>query len=161
MLILTSFSDRGDARRSWLLVLAAQCFLTLSIALNGNVPSHQMLMYLSGPVLASVAGLLTLNRIHAIDRNIHLDRLHGYVYEKPVHAFVFLLACLASLGFPFTATFLGIDLLFTHLRSDQYLLVALTALSFIFIELSLLRIYARVFLGPHKRNDHPIAYRSS
>lgn len=161
MLILTSFSDRGDARRSWLLVLAAQCFITLSIALNANVPLHQLVMYLSGPVLASVAGLLTLNRIHAIDRNIHLDRLHGYVYERPVLSFIFLLACLASLGFPFTTTFLGIDLLFTHLRSDQYLLIALTALSFIFIELSLLRIYARVFLGPHKRNDHPIAYRSS
>lgn len=160
-LVLHSLTERAGARRAWLFIFAAQCFITLSIALNEPVPVHQLVMYLAAPLAAATAGLICLEKIRAIDNDILLNRFHGYAYEKPVLAFVFLLCCLASFGFPFTATFLGIDLLFTHIHKDQYPLMILTALSFIFIELSLLRIYARIFLGPHKRNDHPIAFRSS
>jgi NADH-quinone oxidoreductase subunit L len=79
----------------------------------------------------------------------------------PKLAFIFLLSCLALIGFPFTPTFLGIDILFTHVHQDQPILITLTSLSFIFIEIAILRIYARIFLGQHKKNYHPIAYRSS
>ena len=93
------------------------------------------------------------------DNDIGLNQFHGYTYERPGIAFVFLLSCLALIGFPFTPTFLGIDILFTHIHKDQPVLITLTSLSFIFIEIAILRIYARVFLGPNKKNDHPIAYR--
>jgi len=96
-----------------------------------------------------------------IDNDIELNKFHGYTYEKPTIAFVFLLCCLSLLGFPFTPTFLGIGLLFTHIHKGQVLLIILTALSFIFIELSILRLYARIFPGPRKKNYHPIAFRSS
>ncbi len=161
MLVLASFTERGDARRALLFVLGGQGFITLSIALNEAVPFHQLVMYLSTPIVATIAGLVCLNKISAIDNDILLNRYHGYAYTKPVLSFIFIVCCLASLGFPFTATFLGIDLLFTHLQKDQYMMVFFTALSFIFIELSLLRIYARIFLGPYKKNDHPIAFRAS
>ncbi|MGI8581697.1 MAG: hypothetical protein ACR2KX_05870 [Chitinophagaceae bacterium] len=93
--------------------------------------------------------------------DITLNGFHGSTYEKPTIGFVFLLSCLALIGFPFTPTFLGIDILFTHIHKDQPVLIAATSLSFIFIEIAVLRIYARMFLGPNKKNDHPIAYRSS
>jgi len=48
-----------------------------------------------------------------------------------------------------------------HIHKDQPVLIAATSLSFIFIEIAVLRIYARMFPGPNKKNDHPIAYRSS
>jgi len=161
LLVLTSFAERGDARRAWLFVLAGQGFITLSIALNEPVSLQQVFIYLSGVVSAGIIGYACLSKIKNIDNDINLDRFHGYSYEKPVAAFVFLVCCLSLLGFPFTPTFLGIDLLFTHIHKHQWLLVTFTALSFIFIELAILRLYARVFLGQHKRNDHPIAFRSS
>jgi NADH-quinone oxidoreductase subunit L len=161
LLILTSFSKRDDARRAWLLVIAGQCFVTLSIVIDDNVDLKEALMYLSGIVVGAVVGYTCLNKIRKLDNDINLNQFHGYTYEKPKVAFVFMLSCLALIGFPFTPTFLGIDLLFTHIHQDQPFLIALTSLSFIFIEIAILRIYARIFLGQHKKNYHPIAYRSS
>ena len=161
LLILTAFAERGDARRAWLFVLAGQGFVTLSIAFNEAVAAQQVIMYLSGVICSAIAGYICLTKMRSIDNDIALNRFHGYAYEKPALAFAFLLCSLGTIGFPFTPTFIGIDLLFTHIHKDQMLLIILTSLSFIFIELSILRIYARIFLGQHKKNNHPIAYRSS
>ncbi len=161
LLVLTSFSKRDDARKAWLFTIAGQCFVTLSIVIDDNVDLKEALIYLSGIVIGAVVGYTCLNKIKQEDNNINLSQFHGYAYEKPAVAFIFLLSCLALIGFPFTPTFLGIDILFTHIHLDQPVLISLTSLSFIFIEIAILRIYARIFMGQNKKNDHPIAYRSS
>lgn len=161
LMVLAAFAERGNAKRAWFFVIGGQCFVILSIAFNDAVAFHEVLIYLSGIAIGAVIGYACLNKIKQIDNNINLDQFHGYSYEKPVTAFIFLLSSLALIGFPFTPTFLGIDLLFTHIHADQPLLITLTSLSLIFIELSILRIYARIFMGQHKKNFHPIAFRSS
>ncbi len=161
LLVLTSFAKRGDARSSWWIIIGGQCFVTLSIVIDDNVEWKEALIYLSGIVVGAVTGYICLNKIKQVDNDISLNQFHGYAYEKPTVAFFFLLSCLAVIGFPFTPTFLGIDILFTHIHIDQPILITLTSLSFIFIEIAILRIYARIFLGQHKKNYHPIAYRSS
>src|SRR6185436_6001159 len=155
VLILTSFAKRDDARKAWWFVIAGQCFVTLSIVFDDNVELKESLIYLSGIVIGAIIGHTCLNKIKQIDNDISLNQFHGYSYEKPTVAFIFLLSCLALLGFPFTPTFLGIDILFTHIHKDQPVLITLTSLSFIFIEIAILRIYARIFLGQHKKNYHP------
>ncbi len=160
-LVLASFANRGDASKAWWLVIAGQCFVTLSIIFDDNVEWKEALIYLSGIIVGAITGFICLIKTRQLENNISLNLFHGYAFEKPTVAFVFLLSCLALIGFPFTPTFLGIDILFTHVHNDQPVLITLTSLSFIFIELSILRIYARIFLGPNKKNDHPIAYRSS
>jgi formate hydrogenlyase subunit 3/multisubunit Na+/H+ antiporter MnhD subunit len=102
-----------------------------------------------------------LKKISSIDNDIRLDRFHGYSYDEPITGLVFLVACLGLAGLPFTPTFIGIDLLFSNIHKQDVVLIIVTALSFIFIELSILRIYARIFMGQHKKPYHPIAYRSS
>jgi len=102
-----------------------------------------------------------LRKIKAIDNDIELNQFHGYIYEQPLLGFIFLIACLGLIGLPFTPTFIGIDILFSHIHKHEELMIIFTALSFLFIELSILRIYARIFLGQHKKVYHPVAYRSS
>ena len=74
---------------------------------------------------------------------------------------MFLLACLGLTGFPISPTFIGEDLIFSHIHENQWLLAACVALSFVLDGLATIRIYARVFLGPHNKTYHEIAYRSS
>ncbi len=64
-------------------------------------------------------------------------------------------------GFPITASFIGIDVLFTYVDDNQAIIIALLALCLIFIELAAIRIFIRIFFGQHKKLNHPIAYRSS
>jgi NADH-quinone oxidoreductase subunit L len=161
LLVLSSFAERGDARKAWLLVFSSEFFIVLSIALNERFDFNEVLIYASGTVVAALAGYICLYKTKLIDNDIELNGFHGYVYEKPVFAFVFLLSCLGLLGFPVTPAFIGVDLLFTHIHEEQGALIVLTSLSFVFIELSVLRIYARIYMGQHKKTHHAIAYRSS
>lgn len=161
MIIIKAFSERGDALRAWTYIFASQLFVMLSVSLNEQVAADQVIFYFSGIVTCFVAGYFCLRQLKKIDNDILLDRFHGYGYEQPGISFVFLVSCLGLLGFPFTPTFIGIDLLFTHLHTDQVFLVVCITIGFLVIELSVLRIYARIFLGQHKKVYHPVAYRSS
>lgn len=159
--ILSAFAERGDARKAWLRVFASQFFVVLSILLNDRLGVDEIIIYAGGSILSAITGYICLNKVYAIDNDISLDGYHGYTYEKPTLGFIFLLSCLGLLGFPITPTFIGVDLLFSHIHEKQYALIAFTSVSFVFIELSVLRIYARVFMGQHKKAHHAIAYRSS
>lgn len=161
-LILKAFATKGDALRAWGLLVLSQLFIAVSIALfNDNFGHNHILTYLSGSVISAAVGYVCLRKIRAIDGDIHLNRFHGYSYEQPLLAGVFLLACLGLIGLPFTPTFIGIDLLFNHLHKREVEMVVVTTLSFLFVEIAILRIYARVFLGQHKKPFHPIAFKSS
>jgi NADH-quinone oxidoreductase subunit L len=161
LLVLKALADRGDARNAWATAFVSQLFTVLAAALNGGFDFYQIGFYLSGSGLAAIAGYWCLQKIKAIDNDINLNRYHGHSYEQPGLALVFLLSSLGLAGFPITPTFIGVDLLFTHVHADQLPFAILLALNFLFLELALLRIYTRVFLGQHKKNDHPIAFRSS
>jgi NADH-quinone oxidoreductase subunit L len=159
--ILKGFASRTSALATWAMLVLGQCFVTLSVFINEHVPMHQVWIYLSGICLAAIIGFWAISVIKTVDGDIKLDKWHSYHQDKPTSSLMLLLACLAILGFPFTPTFLGLDLLFTHIHSDQYALVFITALSFIFIELAALRLYARLCMGLHKKNDRVKAWRSS
>jgi len=65
------------------------------------------------------------------------------------------------MGFPITPTFIGEDLVFSHIHEDQIVLAFLCSVGFVFEGIAIVRIYGRVFLGPHTKNYHETAYRSS
>jgi formate hydrogenlyase subunit 3/multisubunit Na+/H+ antiporter MnhD subunit len=71
------------------------------------------------------------------------------------------MACLGVSGFPISPTFIGEDLIFTHIHADQVLLAFVISISFIVDGLALIRLYARLFMGPHAKSVYEMAYRSS
>jgi len=162
MLILRAFVERGDARQAWVEIFIAQLFLTLAIGIyHEEFGQDYMLIYLSGSLLSSAVGLVCLTRLRRSEPDMQLNRFHGHSYEYPGLGLVFLICCLGLIGFPFTPTFVGIDLLFSHIQKGEIVLIVLVALSFLFMEMAILRIYSRIFMGQHIKPYHPIAYRSS
>jgi len=83
------------------------------------------------------------------------------VFEQETTGLLFLFACVGMLGFPVTAAFIGIDVLFTYVHYNQTVLIILLGLCLLFIELSAFRILLRIFMGPHKKLYHPVAFRST
>ncbi len=90
-----------------------------------------------------------------------MSRFHGHAYLHPRLALIFLISCLGVAGFPITPTFIGQDLIFSHIAEHQVILALIIALCFITNGLSIIRIYARVFLGPNIKSSFDMAYRSS
>ncbi len=162
LLILYSFSSRKSAGNAWWYLMLAHLFILAGIVENMEyIEEEQVIMYLTGVITAGIIGFICLKKIFNIDKNINLDQYHGYVYEQKGTALVFLLSAIGLLGFPVTAAFIGIDVFFTHIDPHQIPLITLTALCFLFIELAAIRIYLRIFLGLHKKLNHPVAFRSS
>lgn len=162
VVILFAFSSRGSAIRAWIYLPIGHFLILAALLYNGDaIRPVEVFFYISGFLAAALLGYGCLRYVKAIDQDISLNYFHGYVYEAENAGLLFLIAALGMLGFPVTAAFVGIDVLFTYVHHNQWPQIILLALCFIFIELAAFRILLRIFLGPHKKLDHPVAFRSS
>ena len=161
IMILKSFTERKRARMSWVLVIMNHFWVALAISFNEHFTYSHTLLYLSGIIVAGVMGYVCLSRLKTLEGSIDLGQFHGHSHKHPRIAFLFLICCLGVSGFPITPTFIGEDLIFTHIHENQILLASFTSLSFIIDGLAIIRIYARIFLGPHAKSIYEMAYRSS
>jgi NADH-quinone oxidoreductase subunit L len=161
MMVLKAFSETKNVTMSWILIIMNHFWVALAVAFNEDFKYSEVHLYLSGIVVAGIVGLFFLGRIKSFENHIDLSQFHGHVYEHPKTALVFFLACLGLTGFPITPTFIGEDLIFSHIHENQYLLAIIVSIGFIIDGLALVRIYARVFLGPHIKTYHETPYKSS
>jgi len=160
--VLFAFSFRKSALKAWGYLLIAHLFIIAAVLFNAaHINTIEIIFYISGIVPAFLLGYFCLRRIRSIDNDISLNQFHGYVYEEENTGLLFLFACIGMLGFPVTAAFIGIDVFFTYVHSSQTALIILMGLCLLFIELSAFRILLRIFMGPHKKLNHPVAFRSS
>jgi len=161
LMAIKSFTERASVRLSWSLLVTTHLCIALAVSFNEHFDSYHHIWYLSGVIVSGLIGYLCIQRLRGIGEWVSLDRFYGHAYEHPKIALIFLLASLGLSGFPITPTFIGEDLIFSHIHEDQILLALLISLSLILNGLASVRIYARIFLGPHIKTYHGSAKRSS
>jgi hypothetical protein len=160
LLVVVAFTERKRVLFVWELIVLSHFWIALAVAFNDTFSLRDTLFYLSGVVLAGAIGYYLLLRIKSKE-DFDLNDFYGHSYEHKWLSFGFLVTCLALAGFPITTTFLGEDLLFTHIQEDQFLLAFLASIIFIVEGLALMRMYSRIFLGPHKKSYHPVPLRDA
>jgi formate hydrogenlyase subunit 3/multisubunit Na+/H+ antiporter MnhD subunit len=162
LMVLKSFSERKYPRLAWILIIFNHLWVALAISFNEQYNFSQSLIYLSGIFIAGISGFICLQTLkNSEPKFFDLNQYYGHIYEYPKLAFVFLLSCLGLMGFPITLSFIGEDLLYSHIREDQFFLAFFNSLGFIMGGIALIRIYARLFLGPHIKTYHESAIKSS
>jgi NADH-quinone oxidoreductase subunit L len=162
LMVLKAFSERNYPRLSWILLILNHFWVALAVSFNEHFDWSHVMIYLSGVVVAGAIGYYVLSVLRNRERsNFSLNQYYGHAYEYPRLSLVFLLAALGLMGFPITATFLGEDLIFSHIHEDQYLFAFFNASGFILAGIALIRIYARLFLGNHIKTYHEVANRSA
>jgi NADH:ubiquinone oxidoreductase subunit 5 (subunit L)/multisubunit Na+/H+ antiporter MnhA subunit len=161
ILILIAWTERRTAIRSWVYVATSQVFFMLSVVQQHSFSLIEIALYLSGTLGAFVVGWWCLYKVKSIENNLDLNEFHGHIYEHPKYGLLFLLSALTMVGFPISPTFIGLDILFSEIEMHHRLLLILSSLTFVVLELAVLRIYARIFLGQHNKTYHEVAFRSS
>ena len=162
LMVLKAFTERQSPMLSWLLVIMNHFWMALAISYNEHFNFDHISIYLSGVVVSGVLGFLILYRLQKLEPGkFDLNRYYGHVYEYPLLAFGFLLASLGLMGFPVSPTFIGEDLIFSHIHEDQYMLAFFNAMAFIMGGVAIVRAYARLFLGPHIKTYHETPYTSA
>ena len=158
---LKSFSERESPFLAWILIVLNHFWIVLAIIFNDKVGVSEIVVYLAGVIIAGVIGYIALLQLKKMEIQISINQYLGHVYEHPKFAFFFLIATLGVTGFPITTTFIGEDLLFSHIESNQVVLAFFVSSSFVVSGIAGIRIYARLFLGPHTKTYHELPYRSS
>lgn len=161
LVALKAFTERNSANIALLMIVINQLFTALSISYNEQFEFHEILLYLSGIVLSGVVAWVCIQRLQREGEPTDLNDFQGHSYERPRLTTAFMLAALGLSGFPITPTFVGEDLLLGHIHENQIPLTALTAISLMLVGLASIRLYARLFLGPHIKGYHEVAFRSS
>ncbi|MEI8137391.1 MAG: proton-conducting transporter membrane subunit, partial [Bacteroidota bacterium] len=160
VMVIKSYSERKSPRMSFLLILMNHFWITLAISFNEHFQINEAVFYLSGIVIAGAIGYVMLQKLKKQENGIDLNQFYGHVYEHPKFAFVFLVAALSVTGFPITPTFIGEDLIFSHIHENQIFLAFFISSSFILSGISMVRLYARLFLGPHIKTYHETPFKS-
>jgi len=122
-------------------------WMVLAIAENENFAWTEIGIYLSGVVFFGTLGWGLIGWMTQRHGDLGLFGYQGYVRQHPIVAFLFLLSVLGLIGFPISPTFVGEDLLFSHIHEDQFVLAFLAALAFVMEGVAAIRIYARLFFG--------------
>lgn len=155
LFVLKSFAERQSPIFSWLLIVLNHFWIALALSFNDEFNLQHSLVYLSGVILFGTIGIISLRKLQKTE-GVHfsLNQYYGHIYEHPKFGIFFFISCLGLMGFPISATFIGEDLLFSHIRENQILLALFNALAFIISGISIIRLYARLFMGPHVKTYH-------
>lgn len=148
--VLRAFVIRKNAYLTWTLLILSHFWISFAVAFNEHFNIIDIVFYLGGVVVAGGAGYYLLFKLGKKER-FDLDDFYGHSLEHKGIAFGFLLSALALAGFPITTTFLGEDLLFTHIREGQIALVILISINFMVTGISVIRMYSRIFMGPNHK----------
>lgn len=156
LLVLRSFTERHNPFFAFVLLLLNHVWVVLAIQNNDLFGWYQLFLYSSGIIVAAVLGLFVLWKLYSSEPDhFTLNTYYGHAYEHPVLSKIFLIAALAMMGFPISPTCIGIDLVFTNIHQNNYLLAIAVSLSFILSGITLIRMYSRLFLGTHVKTYHP------
>lgn len=162
ILSMRAFSERMNPLFVIYLIISSQLFVLLAISYNEKFEMFDSLLYLSGIILGGIISVYTLIKLKSKEENyFDLNKYYGHVYEHRLLAFVFLFGIICMIGFPATPTFIGEDVILEHIHSYQFPLAFLIALNLIIIGITGIKIYARLFLGPHCKPTHEIAIKSA
>lgn len=159
--VMLAFVERKSAIKAWAFVFSMQVFNLLAIIYSADVPYSLIEIYLLGMIIAFVIGYYVLRQMLVLENQPDLNGFYGHVYEHPKYGLFFIIASLGMVGFPITASFIGIDIALSQLHFDDFPMLVIILLGLLFAEISVLRIYTRMFLGPHKKVYHQIAFKNS
>lgn len=160
IMVIKAFTNRKSAISSWTMVMLNHVFIAGAISVMDHCDLEHLFIYLNGVLICWLIGLATLKYLKSLEFDMSLNRFQGYVYEHRFLGTVFLIACLGLSGFPITSTFIGEDLIFHHITEKHLWMAIFVSFSYVLDGLAIMRIYSRVFLGPHHGN-HEVAHRSS
>lgn len=152
-LMVKAYNERGSLMYGWTWILLGNLMVFLSTIWRVEISATESVLFLGGIIISSSLGYAVqlILRVQ-VGQIPHLYEYGGLVHSKPTLSFLFLLSGLGMSGFPITTTFLGQDLLLSHIEEGDFIMATLLAFSFVLNGISIIRMYARVFLGHHQKS---------
>ncbi len=157
---IRAYATKNSARICWNLIMLGHLFGALFLGLASAGSWKYLVVYGAGVAAAFAAGHVCLWWLEARGEVTTLGDYHGSIYTFKKLGHIFFIVCLLFMAFPINPSFLAQDILLSFIPGGHALQIALFCLAYLLLGVSTMRLYIKVFFGPHK-TSREIAYRSS
>ncbi len=158
---IRAYTTKNSARTCWNLIMLGHLFGALFLVLASAGSWGYLAMYGAGIVLAFIVGHVCLWYLQTKGEPNGLRDYHGSIYAFTKLGNFFFIVSLLFMAFPISPSFLAQDIMVSLIPINHAFMVVLFCLSYLLVGVSTIRLYTKVFFGPHKTGHHEIAYKSS
>ncbi len=158
---IRAYTTKNSARTCWNLILVGHLFGALFLGLASAGNWKYLVIYGAGVATAFIVGHACLWYLEIKGEQTALQDYHGSIYAFKKLGHLFFIVCLLFMAFPVSPSFLAQDILLSFIPVSHVFQIVLFCLGYLLVGVSIMRLYTKVFFGPHKTSYHEIAYRSS
>lgn len=158
---IRAYTTKGAAATGWNLIMLGHIFGALFLTLASAANWKYAVMYGVGVVSAFVLGHACLWYLRAKKQLDTLEEYRGAIYAFPKLGNFFFIVALIFMAFPISPSFLAQDIFLGTISGDRAVQIGLFCLSYLLVGVSIMRLYTKIFFGPHIASHHERAYRSS
>ena len=158
---IRAYTTKNSAKTGWNLIMLGHVFGALFLGLASAGNWQYLAMYGVGVMAAFVVGRVCLWYLEMKGEPNALRDYHGSIYTFTKLGNFFFIVALLFMAFPISPSFLAQDILISLIPMDHAFQIVLFCLSYLLVGVSTIRLYTKVFFGPHKTSHHEIAYKSS
>jgi NADH-quinone oxidoreductase subunit L len=160
LMYLRAFSIQGNMKAAWNLIFLGHLYGIAFLFFASADNLAPLLMYAIGIGIAFVLGYGVLYYMQIKEKD-SFAHFHGHIYEYPRLGNFFFIISLCFMAFPITPSFLGQDILLSTIHGEHLLHIILFGIAYVISGISIIRLFAKVFFGPHQKTYHEVAYKSS
>lgn len=158
---IRAYTTKNSAGTCWNLIMLGHLFGALFLVLASGGSWGYLVMYGAGVMAAFITGHVCLWYLRKKGEPDTLREYHGSIYAFAGLGNFFFVVALLFIAFPISPSFLAQDILVSMIPEGHALLVVFFCFSYLLVGVSTIRLYTKVFFGPHKTSYHEIAYKSS
>lgn len=160
LMYLRAFSVQGNMKTAWNLIFLGQLYTIAFLFFASPLHFTPLLMYAVGIGIAFVLGYGVLNYLQIKEKD-DFANFQGHIYEYRRLGNLFFIISLCFIAFPITPAFLGQEILLSTIHGEHILQIVLFAIAYVMSGIATIRLFAKVFFGPHQKTYHEVAYKSS
>lgn len=158
---IRAYTTKNSARTGWNLILLGHLFSVLFLTLASAGSWAHLALYGMGVGTAFIVGHLCLWYLQAKGEANQLRDYRGAIYAFANLGNFFFIVALVFMVFPISPSFVVQDSLVSMIPASNAFQVALFCFSYLLVGVSVVRLYTKVFFGPHNTSRHEMAYKSS
>ncbi len=160
LMYLRAFSVQGNMEAAWNHIFLGHLYSTAFLFFASPENLAPLLMYSAGVGIAFVLGYGVLHYVQTKEKD-NFSHFHGHIYEYRRLGNFFFIVSLCFMAFPITPSFLGQDVILSTIHGDHILQIVLFGIAYVISGIAIIRLFAKVFFGPHRKTYHEVAYKSS
>ena len=160
LMYLRAFSVRGRMMVAWNLIFLGHLYGVTFLFFASPESLVPLMMYAAGLGIAFIIGYGVLHYLQVREKDSFAN-FHGHIYEYRRLGNFFFIICLCFMAFPITPSFLGQDILLSTIHGEHLLQLVLFGIAYVVSGIAIVRLFAKVFFGPHQKTYHEVAYKSS